>query len=99
MNMITRSGDDFRLSVHATPGARREKVGGEHDGALKVAVTTVADKGRANEAIVECLAKALQIKPWQITQASGFTNRRKTFLITDVSDDFVDRVAKLAASG
>ena len=99
MSLLTRSGNDFRLSVHATPGARHEKVGGEHDGALRVSVTAVADKGRANEAIVECIAKALDLKPWQVTLASGATNRRKTFTITDASDDLVERVAKLAAGG
>ncbi len=99
MSIITRSGSDFRLSVHATPGARQEKIGGEHDGALKVSVTAVADKGRANDAIVVCLAKALELKPWQVSLASGATNRRKTFVITDADDDLVERVAKLAAGG
>ena len=70
-----------RLHVHATPGARRDHVGGEHDGALRVSVTAPADKGRANKAISKLLAKALGIKPADIELASGPTNRRKTFLI------------------
>ncbi len=40
------------LLVRAQPGARHNAVLGEHDGALRVAVTAAPDKGKANHPIV-----------------------------------------------
>ncbi len=86
----------MRISVHATAGARRNQVGGSHDGALRVAVTAPADKGRANKAIVKALAVALGLAPSQIELISGATNRRKVFLVSDPPPELADRVAELA---
>ena len=44
------------LRVRALPGARRNEVRGEQDGALKVCVTQVAEKGKANGALRDLLA-------------------------------------------
>ena len=38
------------LPVKAQAGARRNAITGEHDGALKVAVSQVPEKGKANAA-------------------------------------------------
>jgi uncharacterized protein (TIGR00251 family) len=89
----------MRISVHATAGSRRNHVGGQHDGALRVAVTAPADKGRANKAIGKLLATALGISARQIELASGATNRRKVFVVSDPPPDLENRVAELAALG
>ena len=47
------------VPVRAQPGAARDRVAGEHDGALKVAVAAPPEGGRANAAIAKILAKAL----------------------------------------
>ena len=39
------------LPVRAQPGARRNEIRGEQDGMLKVSVTQVAEKGKANKLI------------------------------------------------
>ncbi len=96
--LIARIGNDYRLNVHATPGAKREQVGGQFDGALKVSVTSAADKGKANEAITKLLAAELGVKAWQITLQTGATNRRKVFLISDADEGLVALVATLARS-
>jgi uncharacterized protein (TIGR00251 family) len=69
------------LPVHAQPGARRAAVVGEHGGALKIAVTTPPDAGRANEALVETLRDTLGLKRAQIELIGGQTSRNKRFLI------------------
>ncbi len=79
--------DGVFLPVRAQPGSRKNGVVGVHDGRLKVAVTQVAEKGKANDAIVEVLAKSLQLKPSQISLVSGPTNPQKRFLVTGVSVD------------
>ncbi len=71
----------MNVDVHATPGAKRTMVGGEHDGALRVSVTAPADKGRANAAIIKALAKALGLRTSQIELVRGATSRRKVFAI------------------
>ena len=94
--MLDRYGEAYRLRVHATAGARRDRVGGSHDDALRVAVTAPADKGRANRAIRKRLAAAFEVKAAQVELAAGTTRRRKTFLIHQPPEDLPERVARLA---
>jgi len=69
------------LPVRAQPGARRSEVRGEQGGMLKVCVTQVAEKGKANKALVELLAKALDLRRSEIALLGGETSRQKEFLI------------------
>lgn len=75
------------LPVRAQPGARKCELRGEQNGMLKVAVTQVAEKGKANQAIVEVLADALDLRRSQIELESGTTSSQKRFLIRGVSLD------------
>ncbi len=85
----------MQLIVHATPGARRNSVGGVHDGALRVSVSAPADQGRANVAIVKLLAKTLGVRPAQIELIRGPLSRRKVFLILDSRDELAQRIEEL----
>ena len=85
----------MRIAVHATAGARRNHVGGSHDGALRVSVTAAADKGRANKAIAKALAAALDLKLAQIELISGQTHRRKVFAVSDAPTHLEARVNEL----
>jgi len=73
------------LPVKAQPGAKQNAIRGERDGALCVAVTQVAEKGKANKAIVEVLAKGLGLKRSQVDLLGGETAAQKKFLITGVT--------------
>ena len=73
------------LPVRAQPGSRRNGITGVHDGRLKVAVTQVAEKGKANSAIVDVLATSLGLRNSQISLVSGETNPQKRFRITGIS--------------
>jgi uncharacterized protein YggU (UPF0235/DUF167 family) len=70
--------------VRAQPGGRKNAVRGEHDGALKVSVTQVAEKGKANDAVLDVLCETLDLRRSQITLLSGETDRRKRFLVRDI---------------
>ena len=85
MIAIEPHADGAILPVRAQPGARRNAVGNEQDGQLKVAVTQVAEKGKANRAIIEVLARQLDLRKSQIELLSGETASRKWFLIRGVS--------------
>lgn len=93
---ITDHAEGCILPVRAQPGARKAGILGEHAGALKVAVTAPPEDGRANKALVEFLAKALDLKRSQVKLVSGETSRAKRFLVQGVSKaDLEIRVAAL----
>jgi len=72
------------LPVRAQPGARRNEIRGEQDGMLKVCVTQVAEKGKANKALTEVLAKSLSLRKSQLDLLSGETSSQKRFLVRGV---------------
>ena len=73
------------LPVRAQPGAKRNAVLGERDGALRVAVSAAPEKGKANGAIIGVLAGALGIKGSQVAILSGETARDKRFLVAGIA--------------
>lgn len=75
------------LPVRAQPGARSSGIRGEQDGALKVAVTQIAEKGKANKALVAVLSDALDVRKSQLDLVSGPTAGHKQFLVRGVTVD------------
>jgi uncharacterized protein (TIGR00251 family) len=87
------------LSVRAQPGARRNGIVGEVAGALKIAVTALPDKGKANQALIDVLQEALGVKSSQIELLSGFASRQKKFLIRGWSKrNLEDKLTNLLGS-
>ncbi len=72
------------LPVRAHPGSRRNEIRGEQDGMLKVCVTQSPEKGKANKAVVELMAKSLGLRKSQIELISGETSHQKRFLIRGI---------------
>jgi uncharacterized protein (TIGR00251 family) len=86
--------DGTILPVRAQPGARRNEVRGVQDGALKVCVTQAPEKGKANKAIAEFLAKWLGVKKSQVELISGETAAQKKFLIHGIQKpEMAQRIA------
>ena len=83
------------LPVRAQPGARQSAIRGEHQGMLKVSVTQVAEKGKANKALIEVLASELSLRKSQIELLSGETSHDKRFLIREIDAEELSR--RLAA--
>lgn len=73
------------LVVRAQPGSHRNEIRGEQDGALKVSVCQVPEKGKANKAIIDQLAKSLGLRKSQITLLFGETSSKKTFLFEEIT--------------
>jgi hypothetical protein len=69
------------IAVRAHAGARQNGVTGTHDGMLRIAVTAAPEKGKANQAIVAVLSKALGVPKSAIELVAGATSPRKRFLI------------------
>jgi uncharacterized protein (TIGR00251 family) len=73
------------LPVRAQAGASKNGIRGEQNGMLKVSVTQVAEKGKANKALAETIAKGLGLKKSQVELLSGETQSQKKFLVLGVS--------------
>ena len=86
------------LPVRAQPNARKAGVVGEHNGALKVAVTVPPEDGRANKALVELLRDALNLKRADVELLSGDKSRDKRLLIRGLTrQELSARIAGLLA--
>ena len=83
MSQWYRRNPDGTLSlfVHAQPGAKRTGVAGLHGDALKIRVAAPALEGRANDALVEFIAKKLGIASGDVELATGAKSREKRFEI------------------
>ncbi|MCI0361751.1 MAG: DUF167 domain-containing protein [Planctomycetaceae bacterium] len=84
---LTPHPEGILLAVRAQAGARTNALRGVHNRMLKVAVTQVAEKGKANQALEETLADSLGLKRSQVELASGATSREKKFLIRGISEE------------
>ncbi|RCS54352.1 DUF167 domain-containing protein [Bremerella cremea] len=85
------------LEIKAQPGARKTELRGLQAGSLKVCVTEVAEKGKANKAIVNFLRKTWKLRGSQLEILSGETSSQKKLLIRNVSPEAL--VELLIASG
>jgi uncharacterized protein len=79
-DLYARIDTDGRLAVKVTPGAREQSVTIADDTVL-VKVRAPADKGAANEAVLDLLAEALDLPPSRLTLLRGGTSRQKLFRI------------------
>ena len=89
---LTQTPDGVILLVKAQPGARKNEVAGERNGRLIVKCTQAPEKGKANDAIIEILAKAFDVRKSRISLVSGQTNSEKKFLIEDATIEEVERL-------
>ena len=78
------------LAVRAFPGAKRNEIRYTED-CLKVYVTQIPEKGKANEAIRKQLARSLNLRASQVELLQGETSPQKKFLLHHVSADEIQK--------
>ena len=79
---ISERDGTLTLALKVTPKASQNRIQGlAADAAggsvLRVAVTAVPEKGKANQAVIKLLAKALGVPKTSLTVISGETDRHK----------------------
>jgi uncharacterized protein (TIGR00251 family) len=89
MLKLTQQGEDVLLDVKVVPKSSRDRIVGELDGALKLAVSAAPERGAANEAVRKLIAKSLGLRVQQVTVESGLTNPRKTIRIAGTTCETV----------
>jgi len=67
-----------------------------HDGRIKIAVTQVAEKGKANQEIIKLLAKLLNLPKSSLRISAGETSPRKSIHVQGISIEEVrDRLSAI----
>ncbi len=84
------------VPLQVQPGGRKNEIRGEQAGSLKISVTAKPENGKANEAVIELLAKVWRLRKSQIHILSGETSRQKRVLLSEISTSEFE--PKLAAS-
>lgn len=85
--------DGVILPIKAQPGSRKNELRGVHDGRLRVCVTQVAEKGKANKAILKLLSSKLELANSALSLLSGELNSQKSILVTGVSrQELLDKI-------
>jgi len=73
------------FKVKAVPGSSRTAVGGLLDGMLKVKIAAPPEKGKANQSLIEFLAKELGVKKNAVSIMTGRTNPIKQIQVIGMS--------------
>jgi uncharacterized protein (TIGR00251 family) len=96
---IRRLADGVSFWIHVTPRAGRERLGGVHDGALRVAVSEPPVEGAANAGCVRALARALGVGRAAVDLDPGAKGRRKRVRVTGDPAALAAALARLARAG
>jgi uncharacterized protein (TIGR00251 family) len=78
-----------RLKVKVVPGSSRNEIVGWLGDALKIKVTAPPERGKANEAVVELLATALDIATDDVVVVSGHSSPAKVVAVSGMDDETI----------
>jgi uncharacterized protein (TIGR00251 family) len=84
--VITAAVDGIYLDLHVQPGARQPRIVGPHGDALKVAVSSPAVSGRANQAVLLALSDLFDVPIGDVSLTSGHSSRRKRVFIRGIDE-------------
>ena len=87
--MIRETAAGVTLAVRAQPGARKTAITGVYGegetAQLKIAIQAPPIEGRANDALIEFLAKFFSLPRANIVLMSGESSRTKIFLLRGIA--------------
>ncbi|SRR5690554_880650 len=73
------------LNCHLQPKARADEIVGLHGEALKIRITAPPVDGKANQHLIQFLAKLCQVRQQDVELLSGETSRTKRLAIQNVT--------------
>ena len=79
------AGASTRLRVRVVPGASRPGVVGRLGDAWKLRVSARPERGKANDATLDLLARTLRVEPADLRLVSGHGARDKTVEVSGLS--------------
>ena len=75
----------IEFSVRVIPRSSRSEIAGEHDGAIKVKLTSPPVDGAANTELIKLFAKKLGVAKSAVEIVSGETSKTKRLKVTGVT--------------
>ncbi|MCL4289284.1 MAG: DUF167 domain-containing protein [Thermoleophilia bacterium] len=81
-----------RVSVRVSPGAARTEIVGRHGDGWKARVAAPAERGRANQALLELVATTLGVERRRVRLVSGQTSRDKVIEVDGMTHDQAERL-------
>ena len=88
----------IRLRLRVTPGARRSEVVGRHGDAWKVRVQAAPQRGRANAAVEQLLARTLGVPRGAVEVVAGHTSHDKVVAVSGLGEGEAERALDDACS-
>jgi uncharacterized protein (TIGR00251 family) len=82
---MTETREGIVLSIHATPRASKSQIQGLHGEALKIRLQAPPVDGKANDTLLEYLAKVLNVPRRQVILLSGQTSRQKRVSVKGIT--------------
>lgn len=73
--------DGVTIQIRAQPGAKRTESAGLYGDCLKVRLASPPVDGKANECLIEFLARRLGVKRAQVRITAGLSSRRKNVFV------------------
>lgn len=89
--MLIETPNGVLLNIKVLPKSSFDAVVGIEGDKLKLKVKKPADKGLANEAVIELLSEFFSIPKSNITLVKGAQSRHKTVLFSTVSKEFLEK--------
>jgi uncharacterized protein (TIGR00251 family) len=93
---MNETSEGLTVAVRAVPRAAKNEIQGVYDEALKIRLITPPVDGKANQALIRFLSKALHISKSQIRILRGETSRNKILRITGISKKELTRIIERA---
>jgi len=89
---INRGRDGIYLNVHVQPGAKTNAIRGMYGDAIKLSITVSPQDGKANRALIQFVAKLLDIPRAEVQLISGQTSRQKRLFISGRPDRLIRQI-------
>lgn len=86
------------ITVKVVPGSSRSEIVGRHGTMLKVRVAAPPEKGKANKALIEFLAKRLDLRKADLEITSGHTSSVKQVFLAGASAKAVEEMYEKSES-
>ncbi len=90
---LSKTKEGYRIAVQVSPNARKSEIASIDGEVLRIRLQAQPVDGKANEALIQFLAKKLRIPRKQISITHGLANKRKLLEIA-VSDRSEEDIVK-----
>lgn len=84
MEFVEKDGS-ITFAVRVVPRTSRSEIVGEHDGALKIRISSAPVDGAANAELIRLFAKHFGVAKSDVSIQSGETSKNKRIMIANVS--------------